>query len=57
MTEEQERQAFLKALKEDPYDKASHDAFADWLFEHGEDDLAHYHSGWTKQKQESHDWI
>lgn len=54
---EQDRHAFLKALAEDKYDRSTHQAFADWLYEQGEDTLAHYHVSWTKEKQDSEDFI
>lgn len=36
---EQDRHAFLKALVEDKYDRSTHQVFADWLYEQGEDTL------------------
>ncbi len=47
-----ERQAFLDALAADPADAATHAAFADWLYEQGEDDLARLHADWTLAKYE-----
>ena len=55
MTPDEERQCFLKALVENPYDEATHRAFADWLYERGEDGLAEYHATWTKETQEEID--
>ena len=48
--EEAQRQAFLVALREDPYDAATHAAFADWLYDHGLDDEAHVQAAWTVEK-------
>ncbi len=52
-----EREGFLKALEADRFDLASHRAYADWLYEKGEDDLAHVHASWTREKQEAEDWL
>ncbi len=37
MTKDEERQAFLDRIKEDPYDSTNRLIFADWLEEHGND--------------------
>lgn len=57
MSAADERAAFLAALKADRYDAATHLAFADWLHEHGEDDLAAFHARWTPKWQRSRDWL
>lgn len=49
--------AFLQALAEDPYDRATHYAFSDWLSERGLDDLAGWHRSWTPERQQGEDWL
>lgn len=49
------RSTFLEALKVNRYDEDTHRVFADWLEEHGEDDLAEFHRTWTKEWQEWRD--
>lgn len=55
---EVQRKAFLDALKEDPYDEASHRAYADWLDENGFDDESLIHREWSAERQrESEGWL
>lgn len=49
-TIDEQRQAFLDALKEDPRDEVTHKVYADWLEENGFDDEAFLHREWTLQK-------
>lgn len=49
--------AFQDALKKNPYDEATHLAFADFLEENGIDDEAEYHRIWTRDKQEAIDTL
>jgi len=53
-----EREAFLKAIKDDPRDLATRRAFADWLDEHDEPELADFHRQWTVEKyDEAEEWL
>jgi uncharacterized protein (TIGR02996 family) len=53
-----EREAFLKAIKDDPRDLATRRAFADWLDEHDEPELADFHRAWTVEKyDEAWRWL
>lgn len=52
-----EQESFEKALLENRYDQETHFVYADWLYEQGEDDLADWHITWTKERQESEDWM
>lgn len=52
-----ERSAFEKAIAHDPYDRAAHVAFADWLWERGEDDAAAREASWTPDRQKSEEWL
>jgi uncharacterized protein (TIGR02996 family) len=45
-----ERDAFLQAITDDPRDLATRQAFADWLDEHDEPELADFHRKWTVDK-------
>jgi uncharacterized protein (TIGR02996 family) len=50
--------AFRKALAEDPYDLATHLAFADWLDENDRPEEADLQRRWTALKQrESERWL
>lgn len=49
-TIDEQRQAFLDAIKDDPRDETTHRVFADWLEEHGFDDEAQFHRDWTAEK-------
>jgi len=51
------RKAFEDVLSKDPYDELTHKAFADWLLEQGLDSEAEYHLLWTKEWQESKDYL
>lgn len=51
------REAFEKAITENPYSEITHLTFADWLDENGFDDEAEHHRKWTKEWQESKDWL
>lgn len=55
MTESEEKDALLKAIAENPYDRATRLVFADWLEERGLDDEATEQRTWTKEKQEKAD--
>ena len=48
--EKAERQAFLDAIKDDPYDQATRLVFSDWLEEHGLDDEARVQREWTRER-------
>ena len=53
-----QRDAFLKAITDDPRDLATRRAFADWLDEHDEPELADFHRKWTVQKyDEAWKWL
>jgi uncharacterized protein (TIGR02996 family) len=51
------RQAFENALQQDRYDLATHLAFSDWLEENDCPEEAQFHRNWTKEWQESWDWM
>jgi uncharacterized protein (TIGR02996 family) len=53
-----ERKAFLQAIIDDPRDLATRRAFADWLDEHDEPELADFHRKWTVEKyDEARKWL
>ena len=55
-----ERQAFLKAIEENPYDFTTRLIFADWLEEFGEDkdyEEAVWQREWTPEWQRSKEWL
>jgi uncharacterized protein (TIGR02996 family) len=53
-----EREAFLQAITADPRDLATRRAFADWLDEHDEPELADFHRKWTVEKyDEARKWL
>ena len=53
-----EREAFLQAIADDPRDLATRRAFADWLDEHDEPELADFHRKWTVKKyDEAWKWL
>ena len=52
-----ERDAFVQALTENPYDETTHRVFADFLDENDEPELADFHRTWTKEWQEARDWM
>jgi uncharacterized protein (TIGR02996 family) len=53
-----EREAFLQAITDEPRDLATRRAFADWLDEHDEPELADFHRKWTVQKyDEAWKWL
>ena len=53
-----EREAFLQAITDDPRDLATRRAFADWLDEHDEPELADFHRKWTVEKyDEAWKWL
>src|SRR5262245_12305237 len=53
-----QREAFLQAIQDDPRDLATHRAFADWLDEHDEPELADFHRTWTVEKyDEAWKWL
>jgi uncharacterized protein (TIGR02996 family) len=53
-----EREAFLQAITDDPRDLATRRAFADWLDEHDEPELADFHRKWTVKKyDEARKWL
>ena len=54
---EPEKIAFLKALKENKYDKTTRLVFADWLEDHGYDDEATLQREWTEKYQKAEDWL
>lgn len=51
------REAFEEALRKDHYDEVTRMVFADWLDENGFDDEATAQRKWTREKQESEDWL
>ncbi len=51
------REVFEQALMENVYDEPTHRAFADWLYEHGFDEEAEFHSKWTPRWQKAEDWM
>lgn len=53
----QELQAFLDALKEDPYDAATHKVFADWLDENDSPERADQERTWTPEWQQAYDRV
>lgn len=57
MTPEQEREAFVEALKADRYDQTTRLVFADWLLEHDEPEEAAFQRAWTPEWQQSADWV
>jgi len=61
MTElERQKISFEEILKIDRYDQTTHFVFADWLSEHGFDELAEHHRTWTETRQKMEDgreWI
>lgn len=58
MTKEEERQAFLAAIKDDPADLTNRLVFADWLEENGEDDEAEFCRHWDIHKyQEAEEFL
>lgn len=50
MTAEEEKVAFLQAIKDDPYDATTRRVYADWLEDHGFDDEARVQREWTPEK-------
>jgi uncharacterized protein (TIGR02996 family) len=53
-----QREAFLQAISDDPRDLATRRAFADWLDEHDEPELADFHRKWTVEKyDEAQKWL
>jgi uncharacterized protein (TIGR02996 family) len=53
-----EREAFLQGITDDPRDLATRRAFADWLDEHDEPELADFHRKWTVEKyDEARKWL
>jgi uncharacterized protein (TIGR02996 family) len=53
-----QRQAFLQAITDDPRDLATRRAFADWLDEHDEPELADFHRQWTVAKyDDARKWL
>src|SRR5262245_35925831 len=53
-----QREGFLQAITDDPRDLATRRAFADWLDEHDEPDLADFHRKWTVEKyDEAWKWL
>lgn len=52
-----EQEAFIKAIQDDAYDQATHMAYADWLMEEGMDTEAEWERNWTKERQESEDFL
>ena len=50
--DEQQRLAFLAALREDPHCAATRMAYTDWLLERGFDDDAAAQRAWTPQRHE-----
>jgi uncharacterized protein (TIGR02996 family) len=53
-----EREAFLHAITDDPRDLATRRAFADWLDEHDEPELADFHRSWTVEEyDEAWAWL
>lgn len=48
-----EREAFEQAIKDEPRDLATRRAFADWLDEHDEPELADFHRQWTVEKYDA----
>ena len=57
MTKAEQMAAFLKTIEADRYDGATRKVFADWLEENGYDDEALVQRSWTREKQESIDWL
>lgn len=49
--------AFLKSLQENPYDKVTRLAFADYLEEQGMDSEAQEQRSWTPEKQKAEEWL
>lgn len=47
-----EEKAFEDALREDPFDEASHRAYADWLLERDRPEEAEPHLRWTRHRAE-----
>lgn len=45
------RQAFLDAIKENPYEPSNHYVYADWLEENGFDEDALLQREWTPERQ------
>ncbi len=52
-----EKEAFLTAIAKDRYDQTTRLVFANWLEENGLDDEALIQRSWTREKQESEDWL
>ncbi len=52
-----EREAFVAAIKKDPYDQTTRLVFADWLEEHGEDDESLFQRNWTPEYQRSENYL
>ncbi len=52
-----EQESFELAIKKDRYDQTTRLVFADWLEENGLDDEALIQRSWTREKQESEDWL
>lgn len=53
-----QRESFLEELKANPYDEATHRAYADWLDENGMDDESLIHREWSAGAQrESEEWL
>lgn len=48
-----QRDAFLEAIQDDPRDLATRRAFADWLDEHDEPELADFHRRWTVERYDA----
>lgn len=57
MKPEDERRAFETALAADRYDELTHRAFADWLDEQDQPELADFHRRWTREWQQAEDWL
>lgn len=52
-----QKEAFERELKADPYDVATRNAYADWLLDAGDDALANRILDWSPEKQKSLDWM
>jgi len=57
VTKQEQLLAFTKALEANRYDEATRKVFADFLEENGYDDEAVAQRKWTREWQESVDWI
>lgn len=52
-----EKEAFEKAIQDNRYDQTLRWAYADWLEMNGFDNEAKIQRSWTREKQESEDWL